>query len=139
MKKLAVVAGMAAGLLMISSTMFAHHGNARLIPVEGGGMNYSGENPVTLEGTVTLFQYTNPHAKVHFDVTDAQGHITKWVAESAPPARLFRNGWKKDSLKPGDKITAIGLPMSQGLKFLKFIKLVTPDGRELGGNEAGAE
>ena len=138
MNERSVVLGVAVGLLMISSTVFAHHGSARLKP-NPANILYDGDTPVTMVGTVTEFLFINPHVLVVFEVRDANGKIVEWIAESAPPARLYRAGWKKDSLKLGDKVTVTGMPMENGAKFLVFEGLITPDGRTLGANDAGRE
>lgn len=138
MKRLSVSLGAAVGLLMISTAMFAHHGTARLRP-DPAEIYYEGDSPVTLKGTVTSFRFVNPHVLIYFEVKDAHGKIVTWIAESSPPQRLFRAGWKKDTLKPGDKITVIGTPWEEGAKMLVFRKLVAPDGRELGSYEPETE
>ena len=142
MKRLSVSLGAAVGLLMISTAVFAHHGTARLRPDPAGNyaeIYYEGNSPVTLQGTVTKFRFINPHVLIYFEVKDEHGKIVTWVAESSPPQRLFRAGWKKDTLKPGDKITVIGTPWEGGAKMLVFRKLVAPDGRELGSYEPETE
>jgi hypothetical protein len=115
------------GLLMVSSSLLAHH---------AGSLLYDRDHPVTLIGIVTQFEFVNPHTRIHFDVKNAEGVIEKWVAESAPPQRLFRAGWKADSLKPGDQITVIGFPMKDTSKFMALRSLTGPDGKVLSqGNE----
>jgi len=66
------------------------------------------ENLSTIKGTVTDFQFTNPHAQILFDVKGEEGKVEKWIAETNSATALYRLGWKKDTLKPGDQITAIG-------------------------------
>ena len=84
-----------------------------------------------MTGTVTQYEFANPHTRIHFEVKDEQGNVVKWVAESAPPQRLYRAGWRTDSLKPGDQITVSGFPMKDGSKFITVRRLVGPTGKVL--------
>ena len=106
---------------MASTSLFAHH----------AGSLYDRDHNITVAGTVTKYEFTNPHTRIFFDVKDEGGNIVKWCAESAPPQRLYRSGWRTDSLKPGDQITVTGFPMKDGSKFITVRKLVAPGGKEL--------
>ena len=68
-----------------------------------------GGNPVTVTGTVLELQFENPHSFIIFEVKDASGKAERWQAELGGAGQLRRaDGWSKDTLKPGDKITIIG-------------------------------
>jgi hypothetical protein len=108
----------AAIVLASSGLLLAHHSIAG---------QYDRKNPVTVSGTVTEFLLINPHARIDFEVKDAQGNVVKWTAWSGPPAGMFRRGWKKDSLKPGDVITVTGSPAFDGSKQLSVQSLQPPD------------
>ena len=112
--KLFVVMAAGVVLLMVSGPMFAHH----------GGAQYDTKHPVTISGTVTGYMFTNPHVQIHFDVTDENGSVVKWIAETASPQRLFGFGWNAKTLKAGDKITVTGAPLKDGNKIVTIIKLV---------------
>ena len=99
-RKLILILTATVGLLANAGPVFAHH----------SGANYDRENLITLSGTVTEFEFTNPHAQIHFDGKDAQGNIVKWVAVGDPPKRLYSLGWTKTTVKPGDQITLTGGP-----------------------------
>lgn len=86
------------GLLMVSGPMLAHHGTAA----------YDTTKSVTVQGTVTEFQFVNPHVEIYFDVKGDKGNVEKWQAEATSPNHLARAGWTKNTLKPGDQITATG-------------------------------
>ena len=105
-------------LLMASRPALAHHAAA----------SYDAEHPITLTGVVTSYELVTPHTQIHFDVKDAQGNVTNWVALSGPPQRLYRIGWRADSLKPGDKVTISGSPSKDGKKFMGASKVVGPNG-----------
>ncbi len=122
--KLLAVLAVAAGVLMVAGPMFAHHSPAI----------YDRQHPITLTGTVTEFRFTNPHVQVLFEVKDENGNLVKWIAHSLPPPRLYRAGWKRDTLKPGDQITVTGGPDKFGRKVLRLINIVGPGGLDFNEN-----
>jgi Family of unknown function (DUF6152) len=63
---------------------------------------YDIDKPVSLTGKVTKVEWTNPHIFIYADVTDANGAVVNWAFEMGGPNALLRQGWKRDSLKPGD-------------------------------------
>jgi hypothetical protein len=76
---------------------------------------FDGTKPVTLNGTVTKFEFINPHGWVSVDVPGADGApAITWRVEVANPNALIRLGWRKDSLKPGDKVTIEGFRSHDG-------------------------
>jgi len=104
----------AGALLLLSLPGLAHH----------SGVIYDRENPITLIGTVTRFEFVNPHALIHFEVNDPNGNVAKWVAVSGPPQTLFRqDGWTRTTLKPGDKITITGAPSRNEAHVMSVVKL----------------
>jgi len=104
--KLSISFALAAALLSISSLMFAHHGSA---------ISYDMSKSVSMEGTVTEFQWRNPHVYVMYDVKDAQGKVVNWGAETHSPIVCEeQDGWTKSTLKPGDKITISLFPSKIG-------------------------
>jgi hypothetical protein len=87
---------------------------------------------VTTAGTVTDFEFINPHGMIYFDARDEEGNITKWSAETrGGPNVLARLGWTKDTLKPGDQITFVGHPAKNGSRNMRLAKVIFPDGKEL--------
>ena len=87
---------------------------------------------VTLTGTVTQFQWTNPHSFIELDV--AKGGATEhWSIELNSPNNLTRQGWKRTSVKPGDKVTVTLNPLRDGKKGGLFNTIQLPDGHMLGG------
>ena len=105
-----------AALLMASGTMFAHHGS---------GVSYDMSKAVTAEGTVTEFQWRNPHVYVLYDVKDPQGSVVNWGAETHSPVVCEnQDGWSKSTLKPGDKITVSVFPSKAGTSRGLLAKIV---------------
>ena len=112
----------AALLLSLSGPALAHHGF-----VSWFDMGRS----VTVKGTVTSFDWTNPHAYIYLDVKNEKGATEKWTAELGAIAMLTRAGWRKDILKPGDEITATGNPAKDGKPNMHLDKIVLANGQEL--------
>jgi hypothetical protein len=91
-----------AGMAFVTSVhpLAAHHSFAA---------EFDAAKPFKLTGAVTEVQWTNPHAWVRFDVTDAATQkVTNWAVEMNSPNALLRAGWRRDTLKPGDVITVEG-------------------------------
>ena len=105
-----VVAGV---LLAVAAQIFAHH--AEVV--------YDTSRTITLTGTVTKFLLTNPHGTIHFQVKDEQGQVEDWIAELGPPGIYLRNGWTRDTIKPGDHITMTSHPHKEGIHRVRFEKL----------------
>jgi len=87
---------------------------------------------VTLKGTVSEFQWTNPHAWIHIAVPNADGLEDTWQVELNSPNNLKRQGWKSSSIKPGDQVTVMLNPLKDGSKGGLFISITLPDGSVLG-------
>lgn len=66
---------------------------------------YDSKKPITITGFVTKLDWINPHAYVYLDVTDERGEVKNYKVEMGPPYALTRGGWKRETVKIGDKIT----------------------------------
>jgi hypothetical protein len=86
---------------------------------------------VTVTGTVTDFQFTNPHVLVYFEAKTGKGEPDPWQGELTSPNRLGRVGWTKRTLKPGDSITVTGMSAKSGKHSLWIQKIIGPDGEPL--------
>jgi hypothetical protein len=113
-----VVAAMVAG----ASSALAHHSFSM----------FDMTKKVTLDATVTEFQWTNPHVYIEVDVPDGSAGTKHWSVELGSPSILQKGGWKHNTLKKGDKATLIVSPLKNGQAggFLETITL--SDGRVLG-------
>jgi hypothetical protein len=86
---------------------------------------------ITLVGTLTSFEWTNPHAYIEIDVPGEGGELKHWSIELGSPSILMSSGWKYSSLKKGDKITLIINPLKTGLAGGFLYTATLPDGRVL--------
>ena len=94
--------GLTAILLTIPVLTYAHHGSI---------VSYDMKKMVTMDGTVTEFQWRNPHVYILYDVKDPQGKVVTWGAETHSPIVCENeDGWTKSTLKPGDKVTISVFP-----------------------------
>ena len=87
--------------------------------------------PVTLKGSVTRVDWGNPHIWVFMDVKDETGKVSNWGVEGGAPNALFRNGWRKDSLKVGDIVTVEGFRGRDGSQRANANRVTLPDGRRV--------
>ena len=103
-------------LLFSALPVLAHHSFAA---------EYDSKKPVELKGTLTSIDWVNPHAWIHMEVKDENGKASKWDCELGSPNLLLRNGWRKDTLKPGDTIIVSGSMAKDGSNIAnaKTVKL----------------
>jgi hypothetical protein len=87
------------GLFALAAPALAHHSFAM----------FDMERDVTMAATVTEFKWTNPHAFMALDVNGAA-----WAIEMTSPNNLLNVGWRRSSLKPGDKVTVTYHPLING-------------------------
>jgi hypothetical protein len=89
---------------------------------------YDANKPVTLKGTVTKVEWTNPHARFYIDVKDADGKLVNWNLEIASPNYLKRAGWSSTSLKQGDEVTVEGSLARSGANMANASTVTFADG-----------
>ena len=88
------------GLALAAGKTAAHHSFAA---------EFDRNKPVTLTGTVTKVEWTNPHVWFYINVKDENtGKVTNWGAEMGPPHGLQRSGWRRETLKIGEVVTVAG-------------------------------
>jgi hypothetical protein len=86
---------------------------------------------VTIEGTVTDFQWTNPHSWVQILVKDGAGKEIEWSIEGSSPNNLSRFGWKRTSIKAGDHVQCVIHPTKTGVIGGSLVK-ITVNGQVIG-------
>ena len=121
--KLAAILLAAVCLLAISVPLFAHHGYAA----------YDTEHKVTLKGTVTRWIWSNPHCMIQLDVSDDSGHVVRWITETENPTTMTRSGWTDKSIKVGEQVTVIALPVKNGNPAGRILEVVLSSGQTLPG------
>ena len=92
---------------------------------------YDGNKPVTLKGTVVRMEWVNPHSWLRVKVTDDNGKTEEWLCETAPPNGLYRQGWRKDSIKEGEQVTVEGFRAKDSSNTMTARSVVTADGRKM--------
>ena len=107
---------------LVGSPALAHHGTANV---------YDNSKAVEMKGTITMFEWTNPHNQIHFDVKDATGKVTSWIAATEPPQVMLERGWTRRSLKAGDQVTAYVFVAKNGAPVGNLQKIVLANGKEL--------
>jgi hypothetical protein len=112
---------LAAGLILAASPAFAHHSIAE----------YDMTAITTVKGTVTQFEWSNPHAYIHIEAKDDKGNVVEWTAELASLGMLSRVNWKRDTVKPGDEITIYGNRAKNGKTLMRLDKIAFANGLEL--------
>jgi len=93
---------------------------------------------VTVTGTIKEMDWTNPHARLYFDVEHESGEIQSWIVWFSSANNLYRRGWRDTDLPVGDTVTVSGFPARDGSKELYGGETKTADGRTLfGGSPTG--
>jgi len=90
------------------------------------------EKTITVSGTLKEFEYTNPHCWLHVSVVDTNtGRTLDWAFEMGSVGQIAAQGWKADTVKPGDKITIEAHPMKDGSRGGQYMSATLSDGRTL--------
>jgi V8-like Glu-specific endopeptidase len=96
------------------------------------GAEYDANKPITLTGTVTSVEWTNPHIHFYMDVKEANGKVVNWKFEGFPPNVLYRTGWKREvTMKPGDTVTVFGWRARDGTAWAHSRQVTFADGQKL--------
>jgi len=104
--------------LLFVSALAAHHSTAE----------YDLTRPASVTGTVTRFDWSNPHSHIYLDAATPDGTLEHWDIEIDGPRGLERLGWTKDRLKPGDKITCSGARAKNGSPHMRCTQVALADG-----------
>lgn len=129
LRKVSPRAGLSAaiGLLILTAApALAHH---------SFDAEYDETKPVTITGIVTKLDWVNPHAFVYIDSKDPDGTVVSYKVEMGPPYALVRGGWKRDSVKIGDKVTvqhaARAKDGSNGAGSMPSTSMISASGQKL--------
>lgn len=114
------------GLLTAARPADAHH-----------SWHLDNSKVVTLTGTVTKFDFANPHVQLYLQVKGDSDSTDIWQAGGPSPNQLSRGGWSRDTVKPGDQVTVAGYRNKDGTKVLRFDTVTLPGGQVLSGYNRG--
>jgi hypothetical protein len=121
------VFGLGLGLLFSAAMpLIGHHSFAA---------EYDSAKPIKLTGVVTKVEWMNPHIYYYMDVKGDDGKVTNYAVEGGTPGSLYRQGWRKDSLRIGDTITVDGFKAKDGGNHINGRRVILADGtRVFGGS-----
>ena len=92
---------------------------------------FDSNKPVTVKGTVTKVEWTNPHARIYVDAKDDAGKVTNWECELGSPNTLMHKGWNRNSLKAGDEISVDGFMAKSGETVAQATQVKLADGKRV--------
>ena len=118
--KLGAISLLVVGLLAVSMSLFAHHGNA----------SYDTEKTVTVKGAVTEYIWANPHVFLKVDAKDDSGNTLHWVIEAQNIVAQSELGWTNTMFKPGDQVVIDVTPTKNGRPIGRFRGRIVINGQE---------
>ncbi len=108
-----------AGLMLLAAASAQAHHSATM---------FDSSKTITMEGTVTEFQYTNPHSWLRVLVSQPDGKAVEWGFESEGPSSLLREGIKSQTFSAGDKVKVTAYPMRDGRPAGLLLSVSKPGG-----------
>ena len=94
---------------------------------------YDAKQPVTMSGTVTKVEWTNPHVRFYMNVKNEAGAVTAWEFTMGAVNGLLRRGWRMTMLKPDDVVTVDGYLARDGSRLANARVVTLSDGRKMSG------
>ena len=113
---------LAGAAVAFAAPAFAHHSFAM----------FDRNRTASVSGTVTEYEWTNPHVWIHITAPDEKGAMREWGFEMQSIAQDTRAGWRVDTVKPGDKITIEFHPLKDGSRGGQLTAAVLANGKRLG-------
>jgi len=124
-----IAAVLVAGVLAApSGPSLAHHSFA---------VYFDPDREVSVTGVISTFRFTNPHGLVVIDVTEADGTVHSWRAETNAPVVLQRRGWTRSSLRAGQNVTISGWQARDGSRYMRLREARDAQGRVVGAGAFG--
>ena len=109
-------------LLVATGPLVAHHSFA---------MEYDDKKPITLTGTITKVEWTNPHVRFYLDVKDANEKVTTWELTLPSTLSLLRRGWTPKLLVVGETTTVDAFGARDGSSLASVWLVTLSNGRRV--------
>ena len=121
--------GISAVLFLVAMPVLAHHSFM---------VEFNMKAPVTIVGTVTNVDWSNPHISFSVAVKEDSGNMTNWTFDAAAPAALERRGWARTTVKPGDFVIVEAYAARNGKPLGAANAVFLSDGRKINSGSDGA-
>jgi hypothetical protein len=108
-------------LVCVAPASWAHH----------SGAMFDKTRTIQIHGVVKEFLWTNPHASFKVEVPGAGGEPQLWLIEMNAPGNLVHEGWKRNTIKPGDQVTVTVNPLRDGRPGGWYVAIKLADGSSL--------
>ena len=119
-----LVAFASTAIFLVAPPLWSHHGMAA----------FDTTHTVRMEGTVTSFEFINPHSFIYADMKDEKGKVSNWKLELGSLGMLTRyGGWSKDTVKRGDWVKVQGFKAKDGSAYFSVGLIKLPNGKTLEG------
>ena len=109
-----------AAIAQLGSVALAHHGRA--------GYDQK-DTPKTITGTVTEYNWKNPHVSIAWEAKDASGKPVVWTGEFSSPTTMLSYGMSRSSFKVGDEVKVTVIAAKGGIPYGLVTKITRPDGK----------
>ena len=86
---------------------------------------FAGRNIITIKGTITKFEWMNPHSYFYVDVPDSSGKVVSWAVEGRNLSIMSRMGWTKTTLQKGEAVTVTMYRHKDAAKNMGFVRTIT--------------
>jgi hypothetical protein len=121
-KRLLAALSVTISFLIGLNPVFGHHSDSI----------YDQEHFITVKGTVTQFEFVNPHVLIHVSAKDDKGNMVQWVTLGGPPNRMTKGaGWTHSTIKEGEELTITGYPFKDGRPIMLFQMICRADGQQI--------